>query len=119
TGVAIWNVTDVFNASRVSTLSLPGLDCNDYNAAAWWTFWQAPYIYVAAIDKGLFVVNASNLSAPQLVKNVSTTSLRGFNIGQVFAVGNQMVVTANNNDSGMATVDISDPANPVKIASTK
>jgi DNA-binding beta-propeller fold protein YncE len=118
TGVAIWDVTDVFNASKVGSISLGTIGCNDYTDAAWSVNWQAPYIFVAGTNQGVFIVDATNLTAPTLLKQLSKSAVGNFNAGTAQPIGNLLVVSAQNNLKGNALMDISDPANPVLLHST-
>ncbi len=75
-------------------------------------FWQAPYVYVAGADNGIYVVDATDPRNPVLVHQESfEPTLRA---GQVKVVGNLLIVTAA---EGARTVllDISDPGRPQPI----
>lgn len=122
-GVQIWDWTDIYTATRVSYLHMPGISGGDYTNANWWTFWQAPYIYVAGADSGIYIIDATDPREPVLVdrkefSNPIPISLTGgFRIGSLYAVGNLLVV-AGNDVPGYATLDISDPVNPILLDST-
>jgi hypothetical protein len=112
---------DVPAPSKVSQIGLPGLNGGDYAPRAWWVFWQGGrYAYVAGTIAGLHVVDLTNPASPTLVNQRTTTQL-GFGTqatNVVFAVGNLLVLTGSQplnteTKSGLATYDISDPANPV------
>jgi mono/diheme cytochrome c family protein/PKD repeat protein len=113
-GIQFWNVTDPDAISMIHYMDVPGINPSDYTGA-WWVFWQAPYVYIAAVDQGLYVVDATNPASPVLVRQVLPSAIGGINPGQVFAIGNLMLV-ARNKDDGFATLDISDPTNPTLIA---
>ncbi len=75
-------------------------------------FFQAPWVYVAASDNGLYVVDASNPVTPKVVHHHRfDPPLRA---GGVFAVGNLLMVTAAEG-SRTALLDISDPQRPTPI----
>jgi len=75
-------------------------------------FWQAPYVYAAAADNGVFVIDGSDPAAPvPIAKYKFDPPLRA---GAVFAVGNLLVVMAAEG-SRTALLDISDPARPTAI----
>lgn len=124
-GLQVWDFTEMDTPapSKVSQIGLPGLNGGDYAPRAWWVFWQGGrYAYVAGSSAGLFVVDLSNPANPSLVASRSTAQL-GFGTDAtnvVFAIGNLLVVTGSQpfdtpTPSGLATYDISDPANPVLL----
>jgi hypothetical protein len=109
-GIQFWDVTDPDAAFLVSYLDLPGITRADYGGA-WWTFWQAPIVYVAGVDEGLYVVDASNPAAPEILRHMPTSDIAGLNPGIVQAIGNLLFV-GRHQGTGYATLDISDPRNP-------
>jgi len=124
-GLQVWDFTemDVPAPTRVSQIGLPGLSGGDYSPRAWWVCWQGGrYAYVAGGSGGLFVVDLTDPANPVLIASRSTSQL-GFGnkaTNVVFAVGNLLVVTGsqpltNNTATGLATYDISDPANPILL----
>ena len=122
-GVEFWDFTDINNITQVSKLGLPGVDGGDYSDAAWQLFWQAPYLYVAAHGRGLYVVDASNPGSPRLADRgngrpnpIPPSELGDVRVGPVFVVGNHLVVsTANRNKGVVASLDLSDPLNPAYL----
>jgi len=121
TGVQFWDFTNPLAPSLLKAMTLPGITvtdpndgARDYNIAAWWVFWQAPYVYVGGATKGLFVIDATDPRNPVLVKTVNNLPFR---IGPTFAVGNLLVMTTTDG-SGLLTYDISDPIDPKPIASS-
>jgi hypothetical protein len=112
-GLQFWEFADPLHPVLLRELTLPGAQASDYDHAAWWAFWQAPWVYVGAGLDGLHVVNAADPRNPTRVKTISVS----FRVGSTFAVGNLLVLMASDRE-GLATYDISDPANPKKIVST-
>ncbi len=109
-GIQIWDVTDPQNILLLSYLDLPGIDRGDYSGG-WWLFWQAPYIYLAGVDSGLYVVDARVPTSPVPLAQVPTGDLGGVSPSQVFAVGN-LAVVMESQGSGFASIDISIPDQP-------
>ena len=118
TGIEFWDFSDVTHPVVRSRLAIDGITEDDYDLGAWWTFWQAPYVFVAGSGNGLYVVDAHDIARPRVVKRIDPTAIGNFRVGQVFAFGNLMVI-ASNDQQGLATLDISDPVNPTLIASTQ
>ena len=114
TGVAFFDVTDARERlPLLAELDIPGVEAGSY-AGAWWVGLQAPIVYVAAVGRGLYVVDASDPRAPSVAKHVTTGALGGISPGTVFPVGN-LLVLAEGRNRGYATMDISDPVNPTLI----
>jgi hypothetical protein len=109
-GVVFFDVTDVNDVFKVGFIDLPGITKGDYSGD-WWTFFQAPHVFVAGVDSGLYVVDAHDVAAPTLVAQVPTGALAGVSPAQVFATGNLLVVMEAQG-RGYATLDISDPTRP-------
>lgn len=109
-GIQIWNVTDPRAIRLVSYTSLPGIADGDYSGD-WWLFWQAPYVYVAGVDRGLYVVDARDPSAPVLASQVPTGELGGVSPAQVFVLGS-LAVIMESQGSALATLDVTIPDQP-------
>ncbi|CAN0582604.1 unnamed protein product, partial [Laminaria digitata] len=109
-GIQIWDVTNPLAIQLLHHLDMPGIDRGDYSGD-WWTFWQAPYLYVAGVDSGLYVVDATVPTAPTVVAQVPTGDIGGVSVAQVFALGN-LAVVMEAQGSGFATLDISTPEQP-------
>ena len=109
-GVQIWDVTDPMAIQLLSYLDLPDIDRGDYSGG-WWAFWQAPHIFLAGVDSGLFVVDASVPEMPVLTARMATGELGGVSPAQVFAVGN-LAVVMESQGRDFATVDITIPNRP-------
>ena len=117
-GVAFWDVSDFANISQASLLRLPGIS-GDYDGA-WQLSWQAPYVYVAVGGLGLYIVDASDPTAPFVATGgaagpVPPGSLGAFRVGPVFALGNHLVLSSMESVDGWSSVDIADPIRPVLL----
>ena len=112
-GFQIWDWTNPAAATLVQDVVLPGAGAGDYTGV-WWVHLQAPYVYVAGGSAGLYVVDASNVNNPVVVKQMTNAALGIARINQVHVVGNLMIVNYVENGTGTSLLDISDPANPVK-----
>jgi DNA-binding beta-propeller fold protein YncE len=112
-GIQFWDLSNPFAISLLSYLDLPGISQGDYTGD-WWVFWQAPYVYVAGTGNGLYVVDATDPTQPLLLNQLTTSQMGGLNPGMTFAAGN-LLVLMENRGGNYATMDISDPANPVLL----
>lgn len=118
-GIEFWDFTDINNIQQVKKLALPTVNGGDYANVAWQLWWQAPYVYVASANDGVYIVDASD-PANAVIANrgagkpnpVPTGELGGFRVGPIFTMGNHMVLTSMDNTDGFASLDISDPLNP-------
>ena len=110
-GVQFWDFTNPLAPALLKSMVLPGIAESDYALGAWWAFWQAPYVYVGGSGNGLYIINASDPRNPVHVKTIPTSVWGGFRVGPTFAVGNLLVMTSTD-QSGLVTMDISDPVNP-------
>jgi hypothetical protein len=112
-GIEFWDVEDPTAPEAVAQLEVPGFLYPDaYARVTLSVFWQVPYVYVAAADNGVFIVDATDPRAPVLVgQHVFEPVLRA---GQIQAIGNMLIVTAA---EGARTVllDISEPEAPQAI----
>jgi len=118
-GVEFWDFTDINDVKQVKKLVLPNVNKGDYNNVSWQLWWQAPYLYVAAAEQGVFVIDAADPANAVLANRgagkpnpIPTGELGGFRVGPIFTMGNHMVLTSMTNTSGFASLDISDPLNP-------
>ncbi len=113
-GVQFWDIADPTSPKVVSDLSIDGVFWPDaYARVVLSVFWQAPYVYAAAADNGIFVIDAADPAKPVLLtKYKFDPPLRA---GGIFAVGNLLVVTAAEG-SRTVLLDIgTDPARPEPI----
>jgi hypothetical protein len=116
-GINIWDVTSATAPRHVKAVAIPGTNYGDYTEAVWGVSWQGQYIYVGATNNGIKVVDAANPASAAVVKEVPTSSYGGVSAGPLDAIGNVLVVTTPKESGGVATLDISDPINPVRLAS--
>lgn len=118
-GIEFWDFTDVNNLQQVKKLVLPTVNGGDYANVSWQLWWQAPYVYVASANDGVYIVDARDPANAVLANRgagkpnpVPTGELGGFRVGPIFTMGNQMVLSSMDNSDGFASLDISDPLNP-------
>lgn len=113
-GVQFWDLSNPQLPVVTSDLSINGVFWPDaYARVVLSVFWQAPYVYAAAADNGIFVIDAADPANPVLLtKYKFDPPLRA---GGIFAVGNLLVVTAAEG-SRTVLLDIgTDPARPEPI----
>ena len=113
-GILIWDVTNVAAPEVVAKLYLPGhLYPDAYARVVLSVAWQAPYIYVGGADNGVYIVDASDPTSPELVGQYGfEPTLR---VGQVNVVGNMLIATAAEGPR-TGLLDISVPEFPQPIA---
>lgn len=118
-GVEFWDFTDVNDIKQVKKVRLPTVDRGDYTNVSWQLSWQAPYLYVASANDGIYIIDARDPANAALANRgagkpnpVPTGELGGFRIGPIFTMGNHMVLTSMESTDGFASLDISDPLNP-------
>ncbi|MGR4868782.1 LamG-like jellyroll fold domain-containing protein [Variovorax sp. LARHSF232] len=118
-GVEFWDFTDINDIKQVKKLALPTVNGGDYANVSWQLWWQAPYLYVASANDGIYIVDARDPANAVLANRgagkpnpVPTGELGGFRVGPIFTLGNHMVLTSMDNTDGFASLDISDPLNP-------
>jgi hypothetical protein len=117
TGIDTWDVTNTAAPKHVGAIKIPGTNYGDYTEAVWGVDWQGQYIYVGATNNGIKVVDAADPAALKLVAEVPTSQFGGVSAGPLDAVGNVLVVMTPKENGGAATLDISDPLKPTKLAS--
>lgn len=112
-GIQIWDISDVEEPKVAGFLELPGVSYPDsYNRVVLSVFWQYPYLYVAAANNGIFVVDTLDPYAPSLItQKIFEPGLRA---GGVFALGDTLLVAGAETEDAIV-LDISDPSNPVDI----
>jgi hypothetical protein len=112
-GIEFWDVRDPTAPIEHTVFNLPGHFYPDaYARPVLSVFWQAPYVYVAGADNGVYIVDATFPDAPVLVnQHAFQPTLR---VGQVQVIGNLLIATAAEGARAVL-LDISDPANPQPI----
>ena len=112
-GLQFWEVSDIDNMEMLNYMQIEGVFYPDsYTRVVLSVFWQYPYVYVAAADNGIFVVDATNPREPELVNQyIFDPPIR---TAGVFAIGNTLFVSSAEG-SEAALLDISDPVNPQPI----
>ncbi len=116
-GINTWDVTNPMMPRHLQALAIPGTNYGDYTEAVWGVAWQGQYIFVGATNNGVKVVNAANPSSLSIVAEVPTSQIGGVSAGPVEAVGNVLVVMTPKESGGIATLDISNPTAPTRLAS--
>jgi hypothetical protein len=119
TGVDIWNMTDQTKPVHVKAIKLEGINYGDFTGAVWGMVWQGDTIYVGGTDTGLHILDAKDPNNVTFVKRIPTSSFGGVSAGPVYAIGNILVITTPKESGGIATMDISDPLNPLVLDSIK
>jgi hypothetical protein len=117
TGIDTWDVTDPTQPEHMAQLKIPGVNYGDYTEAVWGVSWQGQYIYVGATNNGIKVVDATDPADLEIAGEVPTSQFGGVSAGPVDAIGNILVVTTPKESGGVATLDITDPIRPVRLAS--
>jgi len=116
-GIDTWDVTDARAPEHVGKLAVPGTNYGDYTEAVWGVAWQGQYIYVGATNNGIKVVDATDPHNLSIVGEVPTSQFGGVSAGPVEAVGNVLVVMTPKESAGIATLDITNPTEPTRLAS--
>jgi hypothetical protein len=116
-GIDTWDVTSATEPKHLDQLQIPGTNYGDYTEAVWGVAWQGQYIYVGATNNGIKVVDAADPTALAIAGEVPTSQYGGVSAGPVEAVGNVLVVMTPKESGGVATLDISDPTKPTRLAS--
>lgn len=117
TGIDTWDVTSPTAPKHLAQIKLSGVNYGDYTEAVWGVTWQGQYIYVGATNNGIKVVDAADPAALKVVAEVPTSQYGGVSAGPVDAIGNVLVVTTPKENGGVATLDITDPLKPTRLAS--
>jgi hypothetical protein len=116
-GFDIWDLTDMTAPAHVSHTDIEGIDYGDIAGGVWGVMWQGHYVYVGGNDTGLHIVDVADPTAPVVVNTLPNSATGGFFVGPLFAMGNILVLTTPKEHGGVATMEISDPENPVLLDS--
>lgn len=114
-GFDIWDVTAMAAPAHVNHVTIEGINYGDIAAGVWGVAWQGRYVYVGGNDTGLHIVDVSDPTAPVVVNTLPNSATGGFFVGPVFAMGNILVLTTPKEHGGVATMEVSDPENPVLL----
>ncbi|WP_437946748.1 Ig-like domain-containing protein [Sorangium sp. So ce296] len=115
TGVDIWDVTDARAPRHVRLVKLDGVNYGDFTDAVWGMYWQGSVIYIGGTNTGLHILDAADPEDVKFVKKIPISQFGGVSAGPLWAVGNTLVITTPKDNGGIATMDISDPMNPVAL----
>ncbi len=116
-GVDIWDVTDMTDPSHVSHVDIDGINYGDVAGGVWGKAWQGKYLYIGGNDTGLHVVDVEDPENPSVVKTLPNGETGSFFPGPLFAMGNILVITSPKDKGGVATMDISNPTDPILLDS--
>lgn len=112
-GLQVWDLSDAADPHAVALLQTPGfLYPDSYSKITMSLFVQYPWVYIAGMLNGVFVVDASDPLNPVLVNHVTFDS--NLKAGGIFALGDVLMVTAAEG-SGVELLDISIPDDPQPI----
>jgi len=118
-GVDTWNITDPANVQHLTKITLQGVNYGDFTSAVWGMAWQGNTIYVGSTNGGIDILDATDPNNVKWVKRLTTSQYGGVSAGPVYAIGNILVVMTPKESGGIATLDISDPLNPVALSAIK
>ncbi|MFT4978804.1 MAG: hypothetical protein ACI8S6_004714 [Myxococcota bacterium] len=112
-GIQIWDVTDERSPEAIAYLEIEDVFYPDaYARVVLSVFWQYPWLYIAAADNGLYVVDTTDPADPQLVNAYPIEpALRA---SGVFVMGTLMLVTSAEGTESVL-LDVSDPVYPQPI----
>ena len=112
-GLQFWDLSVLESPEMINYLQIEGVFYPDsYTRVVLSVFWQYPYVYVAAADNGIFIVDASDPENPETVgQYIFEPPLRA---AAVYAMGDQLFVSAAEG-SEAEILDISDPTSPQPI----
>lgn len=115
TGVDIWDVTDAHAPRHVTLVRLEGINYGDFTDSVWGMYWQGSVIYIGGTNTGLHILDAADPEDVRFVRKIPISQFGGVSAGPLWAVGNTLVITTPKDNGGIATMDISDPMNPVAL----
>ncbi len=111
-GLQFWDVSDPTAPVAVSEIVLEDLFYPDaYERINLSLSWAYPYVYVAGAIHGLYIVDATDPTAPALVAHLDIPDMR---IGGVFALGEVLWLTGSEQRTH-ALYDIRNPVDPQPI----
>lgn len=112
-GIEIWDLTNTAAPEALTYLEIEGVFYPDaYARVVLSVFWQYPWLYVAAADNGLYVLDATDPADPQVMTTYPIEpALRA---GGVFVVGNLLFVSSAEGTESVL-LDVSEPTRPQPI----
>ncbi len=112
-GVQVWDVTNTAAPTPVSFFATDGFFYPDaYARVTLSLFWAAPYIFVAAADNGIIVLDARDpMNISKIGEYDFEPTLRA---GQVQVVGNLLFTSAAEGPRAVL-LDVSDPTSPQPV----
>lgn len=114
-GVDIWDISNARQPRHVKSVDLEGINYGDFTDAVWGMYWQGSTIYVGGTNTGLHILDATDPEKVKFLKKLPTSAFGGVSAGPLWAIGNVLVITTPKESGGIATLDISDPHNPVAL----
>lgn len=114
-GVDIWDISNARAPRHVKSVALEGVNYGDFTDAVWGMYWQGSTLYIGGTNTGLHILDATDPEDVKVVKKLPTSAFGGVSAGPLWAVGNVLVITTPKESGGIATLDISDPHNPVAL----
>lgn len=112
-GLQFWDISDPAAPVPVSEIVLDGLFYPDaYELINLAYSWAYPYVYVAGALNGLYVVDATDPTAPEFVTQVDIPDMR---VGSAFVAGDLLLLTGSE-QRVHALYDITNPVDPQPIA---
>ncbi len=115
-GVDFWDITDARNPEHLKTVYIDGINYGDLHRGR-----VGRCRGRAGTFSSVGRTPASTSSTPASPRTQSLvghlTNLAGVSAGPLFPVGNVLVVTTPKDNAGIATLDISNPENPILLKS--
>ena len=109
-GILIWDLSDPMAPVQLSELVIDGVFWPDaYARVAFSVFWQYPYLYLAASDNGLYVIDTTNPAEPEVLTHAPFDPV--LRAGGVFVMGTEMLVVSAEQTEA-ALLDVSNPTDP-------
>jgi hypothetical protein len=116
-GIDTWSVNDPKAPKHIGALKISPTNYGDYTNAIWGVAWQGQYIYVGATNNGVKVVDAADPTQLKAAGEIAASDYGNVSAGPLDAIGNVLVVMTPKENGGVATLDISNPTEPKRLAS--
>jgi hypothetical protein len=112
-GIQFWDIHSLEQPEMINYMQIEGVFYPDsYTRVVLSTFWQYPWVYIAAADNGIFIVNAENPKEPEFITQYQMDP--PMRVAGVFAMGTHLLLTSAEGTEAQV-LDISDPVNPQPI----